>query len=300
MTQPQRTLPKSGPFNDEFARLAAQHGWRIEDHAICCDAVWTIGGQAALSYPEQGNNLLAPIEANSFWFRHRNRVIERVLAAAGRPSALWEVGSGNGFVARHLQRSGIQVVAVEPGPDGARNAARRGVPSLCGLFEHLRLPNNSLPAVGCFDVLEHLENPACLLAEIRRVLIPGGILAITVPAMSWLWSQTDEVSGHFRRYNRDELNSLLRRSGFLPWQCEYVMMAMVPPLFLLRCLPERLGRRSGQEECLQRSSGHLTKAAGFLGRCVEGLLLLEWLAGRVIPPFCGTSIAAVYRKPADA
>src|SRR4029079_14034995 len=84
---------------------------------------------------------------------------------------------------------------------------------------------------GCFDkiiaaeVLEHIVDDEVAIAELARVLKPGGVMAVTVPA--WLpervcWAITDEFhapfveGGHVRIYTEPELRSKLRGAGMQP------------------------------------------------------------------------------------
>ena len=46
------------------------------------------------------------------------------------------------------------------------------------------------------DVLEHIDNDAAALVDLRRVLRPGGLLPVTVPAFAFLWVDQDEISHH--------------------------------------------------------------------------------------------------------
>jgi SAM-dependent methyltransferase len=271
----------------EFERLADRFGWRIRDHASLRDGVWWGKREGDLSYPEGTGEAIAAVEDHSAWFRHRNRVIGDLVGAA-RPAALWEVGSGNGFVARGLQRGGIEAVCVEPLPFGAKTAAERGVAaSVCARFEQLELPDDSLPAVGCFDVLEHLADPDALVGEMRRVLEPGGWLFVTVPAMPALWSQADEASGHFRRYTRHGLDRAMK--GFQRMTSAYFMAPLAIPIFLLRALPLRLGRRRS----VSQVRSELVRDLGTFG---SRLLAWErpWVRRRALP--FGSSLAGAYRK----
>ena len=121
--------------------------------------------------------------------------------------------SGSGAMAKRLGRYGIDVCRSSRCRRGAR-IARMGAEVFCGTFRTSELPSGSLPAVGLFDVLEHLEEPSDLLGEVARAFSSDGTLVVTVPAYQWLWSAEDEALGHFRRYSTKTLRALWRESRF--------------------------------------------------------------------------------------
>ncbi|HEY6892089.1 MAG TPA: class I SAM-dependent methyltransferase [Solirubrobacter sp.] len=288
MSDPETTDPAVLP------QLAA-HGWTVERVARRSGRLWVAGGaDAAVDYPATGHELLAGIEDESAWYLERNRLVSEALAGDGLPSSLLEVGAGNGVVAAHLRRLGVDAVAVEPGRGAAEFAAQRGVPTICGLLEDLELPAGTIEAAGVFDVLEHLEDPGPLLAELHRILIGGGRLAVTVPALPALWSHADEVAGHHRRYRRETLTRSLADVGFEVRRCNYAFGTLVPPVALARTLPHRLGRqRSDADE----SEAATRQVAGYgdLGRHVARAAFAAERAvrRRVDVPF-GTSLVAVF------
>jgi SAM-dependent methyltransferase len=225
----------------------AERGWRVERIATAADGVWVApGAGATVDYPDTGHDLLADIEDASAWFGERNRLIADALASDGLPGTLVEIGAGNGFVAAHLRRQGVDAVAVEPVRSAAQLSARRGVPTICGLYEELGLPDGAIEAAGVFDVIEHIEDPQPLLRELHRTLVPGGRLAVTVPAHRFLWSGADDLAGHHRRYRRGDLIAELAAAGFTVRTCHHVFGALVPAVGLLRAVPYRLGQRRGE------------------------------------------------------
>lgn len=281
----------------EFERLERDFGWKISKFANFRDGVWVAGSREDLSYPNESRNALAEIESSSFWFLHRNKIIKRLLRSCPHVNAIWEIGSGNGFVSWHLQQAGLEAVAVEPGHDGAVIAARRGVKnSISATLEDLHLPNDSLSAVGLFDVLEHLENPRTLLDECSRVLKPGGYALVTVPAFPSLWSQADVDAGHFRRYRHASLTYEMEVAGFIPIATTYMMLTTWLPLWLLRSLPFKLGRRCPKEMKLKETIRQLSPNKG-LSALLTLLFSIEFSVSSLLPLPFGTSVVGLYYKP---
>src|ERR1035438_2021864 len=146
------------------------------------DGVWTTRSVSPVSYPESGNDLCFAVEDTSFWFRHRNACIVEAARLLPPPGTLFDIGGGNGFVARALQDEGWEVVLVEPGPRGTDNAMRRGIRHVVrAAFDDARFLPGTIPAMGLFDVIEHIEEEQRFLASLERCLIPGGRIYLTVP-----------------------------------------------------------------------------------------------------------------------
>jgi len=65
-----------------------------------------------------------------------------------------------------------------------------------------------------FEVLEHVKDDEALLAHIRQMIQPAGYLLMSVPAHQRQWGYSDEASGHYRRYERDNLRRILQNNNF--------------------------------------------------------------------------------------
>jgi SAM-dependent methyltransferase len=76
------------------------------------------------------------------------------------------------------------------------------------------LAEGAVSGAACGEVLEHLGDDAAAVCELARVLQPGGVLAVTVPAGTERYGRADRVAGHYRRYDADGLEALLRAGGF--------------------------------------------------------------------------------------
>ena len=162
--------------------------------------IWVASNQRDISYPEDGNQACFTLEDSSYWFRHRNDVIAQLVKTFSPQEAIFDIGGGNGCVSYALQSNGLEVVLVEPGQVGVRNAKQRGVRTVIqSTLEDAGFAPQSLPAVGIFDVLEHIELDCDFLQMLYRYLKPDGRLYITVPAFHCLWSFEDVHAGHYRR-----------------------------------------------------------------------------------------------------
>jgi SAM-dependent methyltransferase len=111
------------------------------------------------------------------------------------PGTVLEMGCGPGALLHELARRGFDGVGVELSP-GSRRVAEQLVG---GLKE--------------IQIREHIEDDIAALREWLEYLRPGGIVFISVPAHRAKWNVTDLFAGHFRRYERDEVLSLLEQAG---------------------------------------------------------------------------------------
>ncbi len=219
------------------------------------DDIWYSADEQKIFYPTEGNDACFAIEDNSFWFRHRNACITTIANIYSPKGAIFDVGGGNGYVAQGLSEAGFAVVLVEPGKDGARHAKERGIQHvICATVEAAGFKPHALPAVGMFDVLEHIEDDRHFLQHIHSVMQQGGYLYLTVPAYTLLWSADDVFAGHFRRYSLKALAHTLHGAGFQVIFATYIFRFLPLPVFLFRTLPYRLGlaRSTGQAKIISR------------------------------------------------
>lgn len=119
----------------------------------------------------------------------------------------------------------------------------RGANATVGLVSRLPCADAAFDLVGAFDILEHTDDEAAL-AELYRVTRPGAILLLSTPIHVSRWSPFDELVGHGRRYELDELVSKLTRHG---WSVErsavYGMQPQSPWLLRLAVWSFRHRRR---------------------------------------------------------
>ena len=168
-----------------------------------------------------------------------------------------DAGAGFGRHAFELARRGADVVALDYAADevittrgtfGAMVAAgeiaeARYVGALRGDATKLAFADASFDRVITSEVLEHIQEDVAAIAELVRVLKPGGTFAATVP--TWFpekvnWMLSDEyhapksVGGHVRIYTATELKAKLRTAG-LDVTGSHHAHALHSPYWWLKC-----------------------------------------------------------------
>ncbi len=181
---------------------------------------------------------LAALEARNFWFRARNELILWGLRKY-RPNAasFLEVGCGTGFVLSAIadRNPGLAISGSEIFLDGLPYAAAR-LPEA----ELMQMDARCIPfveefdAIGSFDVLEHIEEDEMVLNQMCRAIKPDGLLLLTVPQHSWLWSAADEYACHVRRYDSKEILEKVCRAGFSILRTTSFVSLLLPAMFLSR------------------------------------------------------------------
>ena len=271
-------------------KLPVAPGLTLDD-----DGIWRAAQRSGIDYPDEANAFCFQLEERSFWFNYRNRFIVQTVRNFPPAGPIADIGAGNGYVSLALQRAGFDVIVMEPGTTGARNARSRGLdPVVCATLEDAELLPGSLEAVGLFDVVEHIRDDIAFLRTARRALRPGGRLYLTVPAFRALWSSEDDLVGHHHRYTLGLLADRLRAADFAVDYSTYVFSPLPLPLFLLRSLPSRLGRRTQLDAA--QTAAELSPDAGLAVKAVEKVLDLELalVARRRRIPF-GTSCLVAAR-----
>ena len=112
--------------------------------------------------------------------RLRNPWIEKNVAGAFRPPAdVLDIGCGAGFLSNALARAGHRVIGLDASTEALEIAARhdstRTVDYRRGDARSLSFPDASFDVVCAMDFLEHVEDPARVVAEAARVLRPSGL-----------------------------------------------------------------------------------------------------------------------------
>lgn len=159
-----------------------------------------------------------------------------------------DVGGGTGRILARVAGS-AHAVAVEDDESLLRVGRERyGVTFVrANASSGLPLRSGSASLVLLLDVLEHLDDDAALLGEVRRVLRPGGRALVTVPAFRMLWSQHDEQHHHRRRYSKRGLLQVIGRGGLECVHLTFYNSLLFPMILAARALDHVAPARSGTD-----------------------------------------------------
>ena len=229
------------------------------------------------------------MEGWHFWFRSRQeRLFSELGLWRGAPRGpVLDLGCGTGHVSRGLRARGEVVVGldrrIEPAADGL---AQSGPSQVKADAAQLPFTSASFAAVIALDLLEHVDDRV-VLAEIARILAPGGQVFLTVPALAALWSQRDEAAGHRRRYTRSVLIQRAREAGLDVVHVGYFQFVLLPLVWVSRLLGRTTARAGDAEE-----QPHALINAAFLTINRIENRLSAWIRWPL-----GSSLIFVGRKP---
>jgi SAM-dependent methyltransferase len=187
----------------------------------------------------------AKVENFHWWFVVRRKLLKRLLHSFGLSQELSvvDIGCGTGSNLRVLQSVGLSNVVGLDRSFYALSLAKRKVklPLLSGEISNLPIRPESVGLIIAFDVMEHIDDDLNAIRQLYQVLRKGGILILTVPAFNLLWGIQDVVTGHKRRYLREEIENKLKGVGFDLLKSSYFNFFLFFPILMARRLIHLLG-----------------------------------------------------------
>jgi ubiquinone/menaquinone biosynthesis C-methylase UbiE len=203
----------------------------------------------------------------------------------GRPHdpVILDVGCSSGFLLEALRRTiaGATLIGADVILPPLMTLADRlsGVPLLQFDLQRCPLPDECVDAVTVLNVLEHIEHDDVALRQIWRILKPGGVAHVEVPAGPHLYDIYDEQLLHYRRYRLHRLVDQARDAGFHTLKATH-LGAWVYPAFRM---VKRKNRRLRQLAPLEKEhmvADQIRQTAG--NRLLRTVLKLELAVGQWI------------------
>jgi SAM-dependent methyltransferase len=239
----------------------------------------------------------ARAEARHFWFRGFRAFVTPLLqhAAAGRRDMrLVDCGCGTGANVQLLDRFGraygfdLTEIGLRIGHEAGRTRLARATVTAAPF------PTASFDIVTSFDVLYSLadSDEQTAIAEMYRLLKPGGFALVNVAAMRVLRGDHSVLSREVRRYSRADLRARMERAGFLVQRLTYTNATLFPALAIARLIQRRRGLRSESE-----ADAEISVPPAPINALLTGLMRLEALWLRAFDAPFGSSLLCLARKP---
>ena len=181
------------------------------------------------------------VEDTHWWYHALHRLIFQTLDSElpdWREKEILDAGCGTGSILKQLGNA-AKNVGVDLSPEAVSFCRRRGLNNvhqadICAL----PFDDASFDAVVCSSVLYHqwVKAPAVAVRELHRVLRPGGLLLLNVPALRFLHSAHDEAVMTAHRFNKSEIRRLLHDNGFTICRLTYWTTLLFPLAVIARTL----------------------------------------------------------------
>lgn len=183
---------------------------------------------------------LARVEERHWYYAGKRELVRRWLHRVGPPrpnEVLLDCGAGTGRFAQDMQAD-CRVLVLDDHEESLellrkKFPADQVIPLTDG---DVPLPDASVNYLTALDVLEHIEHDAMAVRGFHRLLKPGGIALVTVPASMALWSDWDVSLHHFRRYSRSGLKAIFPAEQWELVYTNYTNILAFPVAWVLRKL----------------------------------------------------------------
>jgi len=181
------------------------------------------------------------VEEMHWWYQALHRLIFQTLESRvpdWREKEILDAGCGTGSILKQLGNP-ARNVGVDLAPEAVSFCRKRGLNNV-RQADICALPfiDASFDVVICSSVLYHqwVGDPAVAVRELHRVLRPGGLLLLNVPALRFLHSAHDEAVMTAHRFNKSEMRQLLRDNGFAICRLTYWTTLLFPVAVIARPL----------------------------------------------------------------
>ncbi len=242
---------------------------------------------------------IAALEGEHWYYSGKRRFVREWIGRVRPPAhheLLLDCGAGTGLFAQEMSAL-CRVLVLDDHEEALRILRTRFRPeqilSLSG--DHVPLPDASLDYVTALDVLEHVPDDAAVVRGFHRLLKPGGLAVVTVPASMALWSDWDVALHHFRRYDRAQLQALFPAADWEVVHVNYTNVLVFPAVW---CVRKWRAWRQGGRAAMTPGGGAVRSEDRIPPRWLNALLravfvgMARW---RVRFPF-GVSLLLVARR----
>ena len=240
-------------------------------------------------------SLISKLEDRHWWHKGlRNRLIDELGLRVSEGAYILDAGCGTGgtvsVLSGHFPTA--RIIGVDFSPIAVLHAAKKAEGHIAlGNVNSLPFEDTTFDAIIVLDVIYHArvdENQA--FREFMRIIKPGGVLLVNVPAYEWLRSDHDVVVHTARRYTSRKLRASADKAGFEIVKCGYRNSILFPIMVVQRLVSRMLRSHSPKSAVIHHCRVINTLLSVMLA--FENLLLRRGVRFPV-----GGSVFAVLEKP---
>lgn len=233
-------------------------------------------------------------EKDNWWFISKRRNIQYLLNRYVKPKGkllFLDIGCGSGANSE-IFTLGCNAIGVDISYEALNDYRHKKYKYLiCADGNRLPIADSCVDTVLVLDALEHLDDDRAL-SDIHRICKPGGLIVLTVPAYSFLWTLRDLPVGHKRRYSISQLREKMIKYNFQVKKITYLNAFLFFPL-LFKAIAERWLKIK-----TDRGKGSIIVVSPFLNKILVSLLNMERILWILTGLAFGTSIICVAENEA--
>ena len=239
---------------------------------------------------------LSQVEDEHWWFIGMKSIMARILERLERPrmtQRILDAGCGTGGALAWLDKLD-EAYGIDRHSPAVALAQRRDQPRIArATVEGLPFAEATFDLVTSFDVLYHVDvsEDVAALREFARVLVPGGLLLLRLPALEWLGGSPHDRAVHTKhRYTCSEIAHKLQAARMRSVRVTYVNTTLFLPAMLWRLFQRAVGASKSSDVRLP---------APLINRVCTALLRIEAIALDFVNFPIGLSVLAIARKDAE-
>lgn len=181
------------------------------------------------------------LEESYWWHVAKRRLVQSMVKQylpSGSGRVALDVGCGTGKLLKEMKqwKRWQRVIGMDGADEALKYCLERGITDCIKANFESKLPlaDDSVDLITSLDVVEHVKKDQQLLREFSRVLKPGGLVIVTVPAHQWLWTYWDDILGHKRRYTTDEMKDRFIKAKLEIIKVSYFYSYLLPIALVFR------------------------------------------------------------------
>lgn len=239
-----------------------------------------------LSVDNNEYKLMYEVEETHWWYKSLRDVLYLWIKKLGGKKIL-DAGCGTGINMYYLLKSGYDIQGIDASDQALEFCKSRGLTNVTKAYiQNIPLQSQTIDCVYSMDVIAMLskEDLTKSLIEIARVLKPKGYLILNTAALKQLFSSHDVAWHVMNRYSKNELESMLTKSGYKIIYSTYRIFLLFPAVALFKLFEKT------------KSTSDIDKTNTLINILLTPIMKLEFYLLKIMSLPIGSSLFVVAQK----